>query len=325
MVSWYQNLSLHIDPIAFTVGSFSVRWYAISYLVAFLTVYCLLKWRVKHDSQIIAQISNFQFPISKQFSNIKSQILNEIQDTKYYIQNTILDFLLVAFFLALIGGRIGYVLLYNFTYFINNPISIIWPFENGNFVGLYGMSYHGGLVGVLIGSWIFLRVKKINPAPSRSCDLSSQQTKNLSGRCGINFLAWADFVVPAVPLGYFFGRIGNFLNGELYGRITNSSLGMCFANNQTILRHPSQIYEAVLEGLLLFAILWKLRNKKLPKGWLLAIYLIGYGILRIIGEQFREPDPQIGLLLNFFTLGQLLSVGMIFLGAGILVLKNSKR
>jgi phosphatidylglycerol---prolipoprotein diacylglyceryl transferase len=231
----------------------------------------------------------------------------------------------VAFFSALIGGRIGYALLYNFTYFINNPISIIWPFENGNFVGLYGMSYHGGLVGVLLGSWIFLRAKKINPAPSRSCDLSSQQTKNLSGRCGINFLAWADFVVPAVPLGYLFGRIGNFLNGELYGRITNSSLGMHFANNPATLRHPSQIYEAVLEGLLLFAILWKLRNKNLPKGWLLAIYLMGYGILRIIGEQFREPDPQIGLLLNFFTLGQLLSVGMIFLGAGILVLKNSKR
>jgi len=294
MVSWYQNLSLHIDPIAFTVGSFSVRWYAISYVAGFLVVYLILMWRVKRGE--IKITSNQQSVISnQQNTNKKSCLLH----AEYY--SLILDFLLVAFFSALIGGRIGYVLLYNFTYFINNPISIIWPFENGNFVGLYGMSYHGGLVGVLLGSWIFLRVKKIS------------------------FLAWADFVVSAVPLGYFFGRIGNFLNGELYGRITNSSLGMYFANNQTILRHPSQIYEAVLEGLLLFAILWKLRNKNFPEGWLLAIYLIGYGILRIIGEQFREPDPQIGLLLNCFTLGQLLSVGMIFLGAGILVLKNSKR
>ena len=300
MFSWHQNLPLHIDPIAFTVGSFSVRWYALSYIVGFLTVYFILMWRVrKDDINNIYQIFNFQFSIFNK--NPKSKIQKKIRDTKYEIRNTILDFLLVAFFSALIGGRIGYVLLYNFTYFINNPISIIWPFENGNFVGLYGMSYHGGLVGVLIGSWIFLRVKKIN------------------------FLAWADFVVPVVPLGYFFGRIGNFLNGELYGRITNSSLGMHFANNQTVLRHPSQIYEAVLEGLLLFAILWKLRNKKLPAGCLLAIYLMGYGILRIIGEQFREPDPQIGLLLNFFTLGQFLSVGMIFLGAGILVLKKLKR
>ncbi len=335
MLTFYQNLPLHIDPIAFTVGSFSVRWYALSYVAGFFVAWLLLIRRVKMgEANSVFQISNSKFLpperdpakaviISKQFSNPKSQISNEIQDAKYYIRNTILDFLLVAFFAALIGGRIGYVFLYDFSYFWAHPLAMVWPFENGNFVGFYGMSYHGGLVGVLLGSWIFLRVKKIS-ATSGSQPWADQPLAGAT-TIGGNFWKWADFVIPAVPLGYFFGRVGNFLNGELYGRITVSPLGMHFTNNQTALRHPSQIYEAVLEGLLLFAVLWKLRNRKLPEGWLLAIYLIGYGVLRIIGEQFREPDPQIGLIFNFCTWGQILSLIMILAGFSVLLLKKSKK
>ncbi|EKE19963.1 MAG: hypothetical protein ACD_8C00076G0010, partial [uncultured bacterium] len=211
----------------------------------------------------------------------------------------VLDYLLISFFSALIGGRIGYVIFYDFQYFLISPLAIISPYDSsGEFVGIFGMSYHGALLGVLLGSWIFLKRKKIN------------------------FLTWADFVVPAVALGYFFGRLGNFFNGELYGRITNSSWGMYFRSDRNNLRHPSQLYEAFLEGLFLFVILWIFQSaswsKKMPKGFLFSIYLIGYGALRIFAEQFRQPDPQIGILLDHFTLGQLLSLVMIFGGVVIL-------
>lgn len=274
MLSFYQNLPLHISPIAFTIGIFSIRWYALSYLVGFGVVYGLLMFRIKRG-EIPASISNFKFKIS----------------------NLVTDFLLVSFFSALAGGRIGYVLLYNLPYFLEHPIAIISPYENGNFTGIYGMSYYGGLIVVVVGTYIFLRIKKIN------------------------FWEWADFVIPAVPLGYFFGRVGNFLNGELYGRVTNSQWGMYFAGDQTVLRWPSQLIEAFLEGIVLFAILWAMRKKEMPKGSLFAIYLIGYGFFRILAEIFREPDPQIGLLLNHFTLGQLLSLLMI-IGAGFLLKKR---
>ncbi|HPN55024.1 MAG TPA: prolipoprotein diacylglyceryl transferase [Candidatus Moranbacteria bacterium] len=284
MISWYQNFPLSMDPIAFTVGSFSVRWYALSYITAFLVIYLVLMWRVKkEETKNITKISNDKFQNRKE------------------IQNTILDFLLVAFFAALIGGRIGYILFYNFSYFLSHPLSIIWPFENGSFVGFYGMSYHGGLIGILIGSWLFLRWKKIN------------------------FRAWADFVIPAVPLGYFFGRVGNFLNGELYGRITNSPWGMYFTGDQTSLRWPSQLIEAFLEGIALFAFLWLMRKKETMKGKMLGVYFIGYGSLRIFGEFFREPDPQIGLIFNFCTLGQILSLIMVLAGFLILLSKKPKK
>ena len=157
------------------------------------------------------------------------------------------------------------------------------------------MSYHGALLGILLGSYVFLRIKKIN------------------------FWKWADFVAPAVPVGYFFGRIGNFLNGELYGRVTDSSLGMYFTNSPLLLRYPSQILEAFFEGIILFAILWSIRNKNFFPGKIFSIYLLGYGFFRIFSEIFREPDPQIGLILGYFTLGQLMSLIMIIAGAVIFV------
>jgi phosphatidylglycerol:prolipoprotein diacylglycerol transferase len=318
MISWYQNLPLHIDPIAFSVGSFSIRWYAISYLLGFSVVYCLLRWRIrKGEIKNIYQISNDQpaspaggFPISppkadppladKQFPITNDQFTKKIRNTKYEIQDTLVDFLIVSFFSALIGGRIGYVLIYNLPYFVSNLAYIISPFDSsGKFVGIYGMSYYGALLGIIISSLIFLKIKKIA------------------------FWQWADFVVPAVPLGYFFGRIGNFLNGELYGRVTNLPLGMYFASDPMTLRFPSQLLEALLEGLVLFAILWKMRKIKLNSGTLFLIYLIGYGIFRIICEFFREPDPQIGFLFRFFTMGQLLSAFIII--AGLFALLNPRQ
>jgi phosphatidylglycerol:prolipoprotein diacylglycerol transferase len=271
----YQHLPLYINPIAFSIGSFSVKWYALSYVIAFSIVYLFLAWRIKKGEFVF-----------------RSQ--NEMQGILF-------DFILVAFFSALIGGRLGYALIYNFSYFTSHSLLIISPFEGGKLTGFYGMSYHGALIGIIIGSYIFLRIKKIN------------------------FWKWADFVSVAVPAGYFFGRIGNFLNGELYGRITNSYLGMYFAADQLVLRHPSQLYEALLEGLLLFLVLWKMRKFVLPEGTLFSAYLIGYGVLRIFAEKFRQPDPQLGFILGYLTLGQLLSIIMIISGLAILVLKNRKK
>jgi phosphatidylglycerol:prolipoprotein diacylglycerol transferase len=273
ILNWYQNLPLHIDPIAFAVGSFSVRWYGLMYLVGFAVVYLILLWRIKYDN------------LEKIF-----------QDS-----NMVFDYLLLAFFSALIGGRLGYVLLYDTAYFFADPLAIISPFDqSGNLTGFYGMSYHGALAAIVFSSWIFLKKKKID------------------------FLAWADFVIPAAALGYFFGRIGNFLNGELFGRLTSSPIGMHFAADAANLRHPSQLYEAFLEGILLFVVLWKIRNHKFEKGFLFGIYLLGYGLLRIVAEQFREPDPQLGFLWNYFTLGQILSSTMVVFGLLLIILKKGK-
>jgi len=298
----YQHLSLAINPIAFSIGSFAIRWYALSYIVGFLVVYLVLMWRIRHDDfKKTAQIFNLQFSIYNEILN--SQISNEIQKSKFQnlASNLVIDYLLLAFFSAIVGGRLGYVLFYNLQYFLVHPWAIVSPFnQQGSLVGLYGMSYHGALLGIVMASWVFLKKRNIN------------------------FLAWADFIVPAAAAGYFFGRIGNFLNGELYGRITDSPLGMYFAGDPTFLRHPSQLYEALLEGALLFAILWKMREKKLAQGALFGIYLLGYGLLRTAVEQFREPDYQLGLIWSYFTMGQILSLAMIAGGAYLLFPKKYK-
>lgn len=296
ILDFYQHLPQYIDPIAFSIGSIPVRWYSLSYIAGFVVVYFFMRWIMENDTSKAAQIFNFQSAsrqaISNKILNPKSKNNKKIQNTKYYIRNTILDFLLVAFFSALIGGRIGYVLLYDLSYFYQHPLSIVSVYKDGNLTGIYGMSYHGALVGVLAGGYMFARIKKID------------------------FLRWADFVAPAAALGYFFGRVGNFLNGELYGRATTSPIGMYFSSDPNQLRHPSQLYEASLEGILLFVILWKMRKYKLPKGVLFAVYLVGYATARIFSEQFRQPDPQIGFIFGFLTLGQVLSLVMVAIGVG---------
>ncbi|MHC4756609.1 MAG: prolipoprotein diacylglyceryl transferase, partial [Planctomycetota bacterium] len=181
---------------------------------------------------------------------------------------------------------------------------IIVPFDFSNgfrYIGIYGMSYHGGLIGVIIASLIFCRKHKVN------------------------LWHFADLLSPAIPLGYTFGRIGNFINGELYGQVTTVPWAMYFPLDPTgQLRHPSQLYEALFEGIFLFIILWSVRKKRVFDGFHFCLYIIGYGITRFCIEFVREPDQGLGDLLKFFTMGQLLSIAMIVTGI-IIILTRRKQ
>ena len=261
-LQFYQELPLRINPLAFHIGFVQISWYALMYLVGFAVVYYLLVWRIKKKEGD-------------------------------WSKETIQEFLIYAFLGVVIGGRLGYVIFYNLPFYLNNPLAIISPFNQGAWTGIYGMSYHGGLMGVLIATVFFCRKNKFN------------------------FLSLADFIVPAVPAGYFFGRLGNFWNGELFGRITVKSWGMYFPG-ETLLRHPSQLYEAFFEGLILFLILWALRNGIKYKNKLLHVpcfmlYVLGYSVFRFGLEFFRQPDEQIGLIGGFLTLGQIFSLVLILL------------
>lgn len=194
----------------------------------------------------------------------------------------------------LVGARLGYVLFYNLEYHLQHPLEIILPFrfDNGfHFTGISGMSYHGGLLGTLIaGAW-YCRKNKI----------VLRQT--------------IDLFVPVIPLGYTFGRLGNFINGELYGRITEMPIGMHFplaAGSE--LRHPSQLYEAFFEGIFLFVIMWFLKRIERPVGAMLAFYLVGYGVIRFVIEYFRQPDDHLGFVFLSFSMGQLLCGAMVLGG-----------
>jgi len=267
---FYQNLPSQIDPIAFRIGFFPIGWYGLMYLLGFLIIYCLLRWRFKKER-----------PVGFSWEKIEN----------------LLFWLMLG---AICGGRLGYALFYNPVHFFFQPWDLISPFDaEGNFVGIYGMSYHGGLIGVIITGWIFTWKNKLN------------------------FWQLADFIVPAIPVGYFFGRIGNFLNGELYGRITQSRWGMNFWNPEVgawELRFPSQFAEAFLEGLISFLILWKLKDKKFFSGQMLPLYLFVYGIFRFLVEFIREPDFSVGPALKiggtFLTSGQIYSLATIGLAMG---------
>jgi phosphatidylglycerol:prolipoprotein diacylglycerol transferase len=203
----------------------------------------------------------------------------------------------------MIGGRLGYVLFYNFGYFIVNPLKIICPFEISKegfyYTGISGMSYHGGLIGVFLASVFFCQ------------------------RHRINFWKLADLLSSVIPLGYTFGRIGNFINGELYGRSTSIPWGMHFPLDPiNQLRHPSQLYEAFFEGIFLFLILWNVRKLKLFDGFLFCLYLSGYGVMRFFIEFVREPDSQLGFIFCHFTMGQILCVFMVLVGIAIMIFKN---
>lgn len=196
----------------------------------------------------------------------------------------------------LVGARLGYVFIYNLDYYLAHPLEIILPvkFDDGfQFTGISGMSYHGGLLGVALACFIYGR------------------------RHRVSFWQICDLFVPAIPLGYTFGRIGNFINGELYGRVTTLPVGMQFPLADARLRHPSQLYEALLEGVVLFAVLWPLRKCKFPTGAMLGLYLIGYGTARFIVEFFREPDAHIGFVALGLSMGQLLCAFMILAGVGL--------
>ncbi len=217
--------------------------------------------------------------------------IHRIKNEHYeYTAETLQDYLVWAMIAMIIGARLGEVFFYNFSYFMQNPLEIFLPFSFSNgihFTGISGMSYHGGAIGIILFSIWFFRKRKID------------------------FWRFADLIVPAIPLGYMFGRIGNFLNGELWGRVTTVPWGMYFPLDPTqSLRHPSQLYEAFFEGIFLFVILWLLRKKKRIDGFLLGLYIFGYGFVRFMIEFFREPDFMIGPV----SIGQVLCALMMAVG-----------
>jgi phosphatidylglycerol:prolipoprotein diacylglycerol transferase len=271
-ISYWQLLPYHISPNIITIGFFQLRYYSLMYLVAFFLTYVLVLYRLKKE--------DFNFSLE-----------------------TMQEFFPWGIFGLIIGARVGYVLFYNLGYYLHHPLGILIPidFSNGiRFVGISGMSYHGGALGIIIAALIFCRSRKIN------------------------FWSLADLFCPAFPLGYTFGRIGNFINGELYGRVTNVPWGMFFPFAPSReLRHPSQIYEAFFEGIVLFVVLWVIRKKRPFAGFHFALYIIGYGIIRFFIEYYREPDAHLGFIWHTLSMGQLLCFAMIITGVGIMIIRKT--
>lgn len=187
---------------------------------------------------------------------------------------------------VLIGGRLGYVIFYDLASYIENPAEILAVWHGG-------MSFHGGMIGCITAGILFCRKYKLD--------------------------IWqvSDLVIVTVPIGLGLGRLGNFINGELYGRVANVPWAMPFPDGGYLLRHPSQIYEFLLEGVLLFAMLWSLKDKGFRAGVLSSLFLVFYGIFRFLAEFFREPDRQLGFIMGPFTMGQFLSFFMILTGAAL--------
>ena len=250
-----------IDPIIFSLGPLHVHWYGLMYVIGFVSAYAL---------------------VAKQAKRIGWQKL---------LDN--LDGLNLALIIGVIlGGRLGYVLFYNLSYYMQHPLEIgaIWT---------GGMSFHGGAAGALLAGFFYAKKTKLD------------------------FWQATDLFVPTVPIGLFFGRLGNFINGELYGRVTDAPWAMIFPEGGPLPRHPSQLYEAFFEGLILFIILWSLRKtpwqkppqRLWPHGSMLALFLLIYGVFRFYIEFCREPDSQLGFVMAHFSMGQVLCVVMSLIGA----------
>lgn len=256
-MAFWQDIPLHFDPVAFAVGSLSVRWYAVCFIGGYAALVASLLRRSKRLATPI--------------------------DT-----DTVLDATVAAFLGVLVGGRLGFALLYEPTLFAH-PASLIWQTDptTGAFSGIRGMSFFGALIGSVIACIVFTRWK------------------------GISFFRFTDFVVPSVPLALLLGRIGNFLNLELPGRPTTVPWGVYFPNaadGEWALRHPSQLYEAFLEGAVLFVVLNVLRKRGLREGALSFVFLSGYAVARFLSEFFREPDPGSIRFFGWMTFGQTLSL-----------------
>jgi phosphatidylglycerol:prolipoprotein diacylglycerol transferase len=270
MNNFWQHIYEHFNPVAFSIFGFKVHWYALMYITALLLGYFL------------AVRFGEKFGFSR-------KIIDE-----YFVWAEIG---------IILGARIGYFIFYvpNNSYYLTHPWEMFNPFVNGHLVGIRGMSYHGAVIGFIIASLAFVKIKRVN------------------------FWKLMDVVALSVPLAYTFGRIGNFLNQELYGRVTDVAWGI-YVNG--VLRHPSQLYEAFFEGILTFFIIY-FYYKKFYKnsGELIGLYLVLYGVFRSLCELWREPDPQLGFIIGNFTMGQILSSFMI-IGGILIFLKrrfNEKR
>ncbi len=255
----------NLDPILFNFGFIAIRWYSLAYIFGII-----LGWW--YGKKIILK---------------KNQELNQKINLGDF--DDLITYIIIA---IILGGRLGYVVFYNFEYFILNPIEILKVWEGG-------MSFHGALIGIILATIIFSAKRKIKT------------------------LFLLDIIACVSPIGIFFGRIANFINGELVGKVTNVYWGVIFPKIDNLTRHPSQLYEAFLEGILLFLVMNFLYSKKNYKiGSCSSSFLIFYGVFRISAEFFREPDIEVGYLIGSISMGMLLSVLMIFAGSIIYFKRN---
>lgn len=269
-MEFWNHIYTRFDPVAIQLGPIGVHWYGIMYVLALLGALMAAKWFVKRD----------KLPITDK------------QLDSYFIWVEVG---------VILGARIGYIVFYdpNVAYYLTHPWQMFNPFVDGTFVGIRGMSYHGALIGFLLGTWGFSRKHKISQW----------------------FLL--DLVAVAVPFGYIFGRLGNFFNQELIGRTTDLPWGIYVAGG---FRHPSQIYEALLEGVLVFIILFIYRHYKRFEGELIALYGVLYSLARFSAEFWRQPDFQMGFVVgNWMTMGQALSLIMAAVSLGLYVYLAKKK
>ena len=257
-----------MDPVIVHVGPLALRWYGLMYLLGFFASFFLVKKQIREETK----------PAGPE---------------KLAGEQVLLEGIVVSLVAGvIIGGRLGYVVFYNLSYFIDHPSEILATWHGG-------MSFHGGAAGALAAGWIYCR------------------------RHGTDFFKWADRFSVTVPIGLGLGRLGNFINGELYGRPSDVPWAMIFPAGGFVPRHPSQLYEALLEGAVLFSMLWPLRGRPWPSGCKTALFFVGYGVIRFLVEFFREPDPQLGFIaLGWVTMGQLLSLGLVVFGLVLWAFRN---
>ncbi len=246
-----------IDPVIFSIGPVALRWYGTMYLIGFIAAMFIANKAADKSNGL-------------------------------WTREQVSDLLFYGFLGVILGGRFGYVLFYQFDYFLADPLYLLKIWQGG-------MSFHGGLLGVIFAIYLFAR-----------------KTKK-------KFLQVGDFVAPLVPIGLGMGRLGNFINAELWGRQTDVPWAMVFPTDPLqVPRHPSQLYEFFLEGVVLFAILFIIMRKPRTLGLASGAFLIGYGVFRSFVEFFREPDAHLGLYFSFISKGQILSIPMILAGIAII-------
>ena len=253
----------NFDPVAFQIMSFEIRWYSLAYILGIIIGWILCKKIFIKDLDINQRFDDF------------------------------ISYLIIG---IIIGGRLGYVLFYNFNYYINNIVDIFKIWQGG-------MSFHGGLLGIIVASILF--AKKNN-----------QDT-----------FIYTDLVSLVAPVGIFFGRFANFINSELYGKVTEVPWAVTFVQVDNLSRHPSQLYEAIFEGIILFILLLYFRNKNFLEkpGLISGLFLIFYSVFRFCIEFFRVPDEQIGYLILNFSMGQIISLVFVVIGTIVFYLKNENK
>jgi phosphatidylglycerol---prolipoprotein diacylglyceryl transferase len=250
-------LAPNIDPVAIHLGPLKVHWYGLMYVLGFVVLWFFATRRARRPDS--------------------GWTGDQVGDLVFY-----------GALGVILGGRLGYMLFYNFSHYLSHPLDALKVWQGG-------MSFHGGLIGVLLAAWYFGR------------------------RNGKSFFAVTDYIAPWVPIGLGLGRIGNFINHELWGKVSDVPWAMVFRDGGPLPRHPSQLYQVALEGVALFVLLWGFARKPRPTASVSGLFLAGYGTFRFVVEFVREPDPQLGYLaFGWLTMGQVLSLPMVLAGIGLM-------